>query len=135
MKKMCIGVMVALIAVGLGSLTTSCAGQESDQNPVQPHFAGQAPGKRQVLFQKIEGSVSAVDTNAMTLKIVSGKETRAFKMTSKTKFTRHDGKPASLGDVEAGKTATVVIAKVYGQPDEVVSVRLHAKPPPRQISR
>lgn len=130
-----IGEMLAFVAVGLVALTTTCAGQESNQNPVQPHFTGQAPGKRQVLFQKIEGSLCAVDTNVMRLKIVSGKKTRVFKITSKTKFTHDDGKPASLDNVEAGKTATVVVAKVYGQPDKVVSVSLHAKLPARQISR
>ena len=126
MKKIRTDAMLAFIAIGLASFTAACSGQESNHAPVQPHFTGQAPGERQVIFQKITGSIGDVDTNTMTLKIGSGKETRRFKITSKTKFTHDDGQPASFGDIKAGKTATVIIARVYGQPDEVVTVNLQA---------
>ena len=119
--------MLASVAIGLASLTAACSGQESNHAPAQPHFTGQAPGKRQVIFQRFSGSISGLDTNTMTLEIDSGKETRRFNLTSKIKVTHDNGKPASLGDIEVGKTATVIIARVYGQPDEVVGVNIQAK--------
>src|ERR1039457_1712617 len=58
-----------LIAGTLGTLAVSCAGQAAGTNSSQPHFAGQAPGEKQAILRRIEGTVSAMDSKGMTLTV------------------------------------------------------------------
>lgn len=104
-------------------LAVSCRGQAAGTNSSQPHFPGQAPGERQAILRQIKGTVSAIDSKKMTVTIKSAGEERAFKITSKTKFTRNAA-PASIGDVSVGKPVEVVVKMVYGQPDELSTVDL-----------
>jgi hypothetical protein len=63
--------------------------------PAQSTPAAPAKSKKGLVFK---GTVSAVDTNAMTLTV----ETRTFVVTSDTKIIK-DGKPATLGDAVVGE--------------------------------
>lgn len=115
--------MWALIAGTMSTLAVSCGGQDAGSNGSQPHFAGQAPGEKQAILRRIEGTVSAIDAKGMTLTIKSAAETNTFKLTSKAKFKRNAA-PASMSDITVGKPVQVVVKKVYGQPDEIVTVDL-----------
>jgi len=108
------------------SLVASGGGQDAGTNGSQPHFPGQAPGEKQAILRQIEGTVSAIDSNAMTLTIKSAEEEGTFKVTSKTKFTRKAA-PASMKDVSVGKPVEGVVKMVYGQPDEVVKVDIKSQ--------
>lgn len=110
-----------LIAGTLGTLAVSCAGQAAGTNSSQPHFAGQAPGEKQAILRRIEGTVSAMDSKGMTLTVKLAEGSRTFKVSSKTKFTRN-AVPASMKDIAVGKPVEVVVKKVYGQPDEIATV-------------
>src|SRR5258708_1497339 len=72
-----------LIAAALVIPAVLCVAQNSSNHQSQPHFAGQAPGKAQEIFQKVEGRISGVDTNNMTLTIKPAGEPRTYKVTSK----------------------------------------------------
>ena len=113
--------MWVLIAGTLITVAASCAGQDAGSNRSQPHFSGQAPGEKQAILRQIEGTVTGMDSQGMTLTVKSAEGERKFKMTSKTKFTRNAA-PASMNDVTVGKPVQVVIKMVYGQPDEIATV-------------
>lgn len=108
------------------TLAASCGGQAPGSNGSQPHFQGQAPGEKQTILHQIEGAVSAIDSKRMTLTIKSAEEQRAFKVTSKTKFTRNTA-PASMTDIAVGKRVKVVVKMVYGQPDEIATVDIQSQ--------
>jgi hypothetical protein len=66
-----------------------------------PPAAGQTPPAKHKKHESLvfHGTVSAVDTNAMTLTVGE----RAFDITSETKITKK-GQPATLGDIAVGDT-------------------------------
>lgn len=115
-----------VIAMAIIAPASFCVGQDSSDHPSKPHFAGQTPGEVQEILQLVKGSISGVDANGLTLTIKPAEEPRTFKVTIKTKITRHDGSVASLSDAAVGKRAVVTIKTVHGQPDEVVAVRIEA---------
>ena len=102
-------------------LTLGAACGAQDTGGSRPHFQGQAPGEKQTILRQIEGTVSAIDSKRMSLTIKSGEEERAFKVTSKTQFTRN-ATLASMKEIAVGKRVKVVVKMVYGQPDELASV-------------
>jgi hypothetical protein len=77
----------ALVTEAIVALSASCSGQDADSNSSQPHFAGQAPSEVQTILPRLDGSLTAVDSKAMTLTINLPKGPRTFKVTPKTKFT------------------------------------------------
>jgi len=116
-----------LITGTVSALAVSCAGQAAGTNNSQPHFAGQAPGEKQAILHRIEGAVTALDAKGMTLTVRLAEGSRTFKAGSKTKFTQN-AVPASMKDIALGKPVVVVVKKVYGQPDEIVSVEIKSSP-------
>jgi len=113
----------SLIAGTMSTLAVSCAGQVAGTNGSQPHFNGQAPGEKQAILRRMEGSVSAADAKKMTLTVKVAEGDRTFTVTSKSKFTRN-ATPAAMGDVAVGQPVEVVVKMVYGQPDEIVTVNI-----------
>jgi hypothetical protein len=109
----------AVIAGVMLTLAASCGGQDTGGS--RPHFQGQAPGEKQTILRQIEGTVSAIDLKRMTLTVKSGEAERAFKVSSKTQFTRN-ATPASMNEMAVGKRVKVVVKMVYGQADELASV-------------
>ncbi|MDB6064628.1 MAG: hypothetical protein JWR26_836 [Pedosphaera sp.] len=121
--------MAALFAGAMVAQLASCSAQGADTNDTnnsQPHFPGQAPGEAQKVLRRFEGSVTAVDSKAMTLTIKSKDGDHKFKVSSKTKFSRGD-KPASLSDAAVGQPVEVVVKSGRGQPDEVITVNIKDK--------
>jgi hypothetical protein len=116
----------ALIAGTIVTLAASCSAQDAGTNGSQPHFPGQAPGEKQAILRQIEGTVSAIDSQRMTLTIKSAEGEHTFKLTSKTKFTQNT-EPAAMKDVVAGQRVVVVVKMVYGQPDEIAKVDIKTK--------
>lgn len=115
--------ILVTVAGAVIMLSVACVAQDAGSNRSQPHFRGQAPGEVQAILHKLKGSVSSVDTNAMTLTIKLAQSDRVFKLVAKTKFSRGDN-PALLKDLSVGQTVEVVLKTVYGQADEVVSVNI-----------
>jgi len=118
--------ILSFIAAVVLTLAASCWGQAPTTNGSQPHFQGQAPGEKQTILQQIEGTVTAIDSKGMTLTIKSTEAQRAFKVASKTKFTRNAA-PASMDDLSVGKRVKVIVKRVYGQPDELASVDIQSQ--------
>ena len=115
-----------IVAGAIFTLSALCDGQDAGSNGFQPHFDGQAPGERQAILHQMDGTASAMDKQGMTLTVKSAEGEKAFKVTSKTKFTRNAASVA-MTDVAVGQPVRVVVKSVYGQPDEIVSVDIKSK--------
>lgn len=94
LKITAVGLLTAFI-VGTPALSRA---QDADTNAPS---ATPAPAKQKKQTIAFRGTVSAIDTNAMTLTV----ETRTFDITSATKITK-DGKPATLSEGVVGGPVT-----------------------------
>jgi hypothetical protein len=97
MKKQIAKLTLSLFATAIIAAPVLSHAQDKSTNP--PAAPAQTepakPKKHEVL--PFRGTVSAVDTKAMTLTVAR----RTFEVTSETKITK-DGKPAILSDIAAG---------------------------------
>ena len=87
-----------------------------------PDQAAPAPAKPKKQGLVFRGTVSAVDTNAMTLTV----ETRTFDITSDTKITK-DGQPATLGDGVVGQPVSGAYKKGDDGKLDATTIRFGAK--------
>lgn len=96
----------ALFAAAI--VATPSLSRAQDDSTNAPDQTTPAPAKHHkgLVFR---GTVSAIDTNAMTLTV----ETRTFAVTSETKITK-DGQPATLGDGVVGEP----VAGAYKKADD-----------------
>jgi hypothetical protein len=100
MKKQIAKVTLGLFATAIIAAPMLSRAQETGTNPpAAPAQTAPAKPKKHEKHEGLpfSGTVSAVDTNAMTLTV--GK--RTFEVTSETKITK-DGKPAILSDIATG---------------------------------
>jgi len=107
--------LVALPAVSRAEGAGANPPASSDQN---------APAKSKkhegLVFR---GTVSAIDTNAMTLKV----ETRTFAITADTKIAS-DGKPATLADGKVGEPVSGAYTKADDGKLTATTIHFGAKP-------
>jgi hypothetical protein len=89
---------------------------------VAPDQAAPAPAKLKKQGFVFRGTVSAIDTNTMTLTV----ETRTFDITSDTKIMK-DGQPATLGDGVVGEPVSGAYKKGGDGKLNATSVRFGAK--------
>lgn len=90
--------VAAIVAMPALSLAQDASTNAPAAAPVKKH--------KNLVFK---GTVSAIDTNAMTLAV----ETRTFTITSETMITK-DGQPAALGDGAVGQP----VAGAYKKADD-----------------
>jgi hypothetical protein len=90
--------MLTLCAAALLAVSALSRAQDATNTPAAPTKPVRKHAATSSATLPFRGTVTAVDTNAMTLAV--GK--RTFNMTSETKITK-DGKPAVLADGVAGE--------------------------------
>jgi hypothetical protein len=90
--------------------------------PAAPDQTTPAPAKPKKHGLVFRGTVSAIDTNAMTLTV----ETRTFDITSDTRITK-DGQPATLSDGVVGEPVSGAYKKGDDDKLDATTVRFGAK--------
>ena len=101
MKKHLAKITLGLCAAGLIAIPGLSRAQTAPEAPAVANSTTNAPAApakpKKHDSQSFRGTVSAIDTNAMTLTV----ESRTFEVTSTTKITKN-GQPAILSDIAVG---------------------------------
>ncbi|HEY1718979.1 MAG TPA: hypothetical protein VGH42_11900 [Verrucomicrobiae bacterium] len=115
---------ISLFAAAIIAAPALSRGQDTSTNApaVAPGQTTPAPAKPKKQGLVFRGTVSTIDTNAMTLTV----ETRTFDITSDTKITK-DGQPATLGDGAVGEPVSGAYKKGDDGKLNATSIRFGAK--------
>jgi hypothetical protein len=101
MKKSIVRIaLFSLVAAGLVAVPATSRADDASMTD-KPAATTPAPKKKAKARTTFHGSVTAVDTAAMTLTV----GTNMVYVTSETMITK-DGKPATLSEITVGETAT-----------------------------
>jgi uncharacterized low-complexity protein len=114
---------LSLLAAALVAMPALSRAEDTNANPAASanQNAPAKPKKHEGLV--FRGKVSAIDTNAMTLKV----ETRTFVITADTKIAK-DGKPATLADGKVGEPVSGAYTKADDGKLTATTVHFGAKP-------
>jgi hypothetical protein len=115
MLTLCAAAILAVPALSRAQDTTNAPVAAAQTPPVKKHTAAPSAAL------PFHGTLTAVDTNAMTLTV----EKRTFDMTSETTITK-DGKPAVLADGAVGDQVTGAYKKNAEGKLDAVTVRFSA---------
>ena len=103
-------------------LVAPASSRAQDVSTNAPAAEKTAPAKKRTGIATFHGSLTAVDTGAMTITV----DSKTLQITSETKITK-DGKPAVLADGVVGETVGGTYKKAEGGKLNAVTVHFGAK--------